>query len=98
MILYLNNCGCGRKHCQESAALIVKSHFTKVTLKEAAIEFLIESLSLSLSIHAYTHTLTISVSFRYMGIQFSGVFFTDIDLKWCMRAMKSIPTLLAIFI
>ncbi|KAH6803431.1 hypothetical protein C2S51_031678 [Perilla frutescens var. frutescens] len=42
VILYLKNCDCGRKHCQESAALIVKNHLKKVILKDAAIEFLIE--------------------------------------------------------
>ncbi|KAL3622625.1 hypothetical protein CASFOL_034036 [Castilleja foliolosa] len=40
--LYLNNCDCGRKHCQESAALVVQNHLKKVTLKDTAIEFLIE--------------------------------------------------------
>ncbi|KAI3445134.1 hypothetical protein Pfo_001799 [Paulownia fortunei] len=42
VILYLNNCDCGRKHCQESAALIVKNQLKKVSLKDTAIEFLIE--------------------------------------------------------
>ncbi|CAA0808960.1 DNA-directed RNA polymerase V subunit 1 [Striga hermonthica] len=42
VMLYLNNCDCGRKHCQESAALIVKNHLKKVSLKDTAIELLIE--------------------------------------------------------
>ncbi|XP_057807867.1 DNA-directed RNA polymerase V subunit 1 [Salvia miltiorrhiza] len=42
VILYLNNCDCGRKHCQESAALIVKNHLKKVSLKDTAMEFLME--------------------------------------------------------
>ncbi|KAL2461136.1 DNA-directed RNA polymerase V subunit 1 [Abeliophyllum distichum] len=42
IILYLNDCGCGRKHCQENAACVVKNHLTKVSLKDAAIDFLIE--------------------------------------------------------
>ncbi|KAL6495749.1 hypothetical protein OROGR_030312 [Orobanche gracilis] len=42
VMLYLNNCDCGRKHCQENAALIVKNHLKKVSLKDTAIEFLIE--------------------------------------------------------
>ncbi|KAL1564337.1 DNA-directed RNA polymerase [Salvia divinorum] len=42
VILYLNNCDCGRRHCQENAALIVKNHLKKVSLKDTAIEFLIE--------------------------------------------------------
>ncbi|XP_042062727.1 DNA-directed RNA polymerase V subunit 1-like [Salvia splendens] len=42
VILYLNNCDCGRKHCQENAALIVKNHLKKVSLKDTAMEFLIE--------------------------------------------------------
>ncbi|KAL3651837.1 hypothetical protein CASFOL_004839 [Castilleja foliolosa] len=40
--LYLNNCDCGRKHCHENAALVVKNHLKKVTLKDTTIEFLIE--------------------------------------------------------
>ncbi|XP_073269982.1 DNA-directed RNA polymerase V subunit 1 [Primulina huaijiensis] len=42
VILYLNDCGCGRYHCRENAALIVKNQLKKVSLKETAIEFLIE--------------------------------------------------------
>ncbi|KAL0397635.1 UNVERIFIED_CONTAM: DNA-directed RNA polymerase V subunit [Sesamum calycinum] len=42
VILYLNSCDCGRKHCQETAALIVKNQLKKVSLKDTAIEFLIE--------------------------------------------------------
>ena len=51
VILYLNNCDCGRKHCQENAALIVKNHLKKVNLKDTAMEFLIEYLSLSIYIY-----------------------------------------------
>lgn len=54
VLLYLNVCDCGRKHCQESAALVVKNHLKRVSLKEAAIEFLIEYLSLS---HAFSFFL-----------------------------------------
>lgn len=42
MILYLNNCDCGRKHCNENAAYVVKSHLKKVTLKDVAMDFMIE--------------------------------------------------------
>ncbi|XP_047947751.1 DNA-directed RNA polymerase V subunit 1 [Salvia hispanica] len=48
VILYLNNCDCGRKHCQENAALIVKNHLKKVNLKDTAMEFLIEYRSQSM--------------------------------------------------
>ncbi|XP_073145356.1 DNA-directed RNA polymerase V subunit 1 isoform X2 [Henckelia pumila] len=42
VILFLNDCECGRKHCQENVALIVKNQLERVSLKETAIEFLIE--------------------------------------------------------
>ncbi|KAJ8529328.1 hypothetical protein K7X08_036163 [Anisodus acutangulus] len=42
VILYLNDCGCRRGHCKEKAAYLVKNHLSKVCLKDAADEFLIE--------------------------------------------------------
>ncbi|CAK9171045.1 unnamed protein product [Ilex paraguariensis] len=42
IILYLNDCGCGRKYCRENAAYLVKNQLKKVSLKDAAVEFLIE--------------------------------------------------------
>ncbi|KAL9416899.1 hypothetical protein AB3S75_039978 [Citrus x aurantiifolia] len=42
VILYLNDCGCGRKYCQERAAYMVKNQLKRVSLKDAAVEFLIE--------------------------------------------------------
>lgn len=42
MILYLNCCDCGRKHCGENAAYMVKKQLKRVSLKDAAVEFLIE--------------------------------------------------------
>lgn len=42
VILYLNDCGCRRGYCREKAAYIVKNHLSKVCLKDAADEFLIE--------------------------------------------------------
>ncbi|XP_076899712.1 DNA-directed RNA polymerase V subunit 1-like [Bidens hawaiensis] len=42
VVLYLNDCDCGEKHCLENAALKVKNHLRKVSLKDVAKEFLIE--------------------------------------------------------
>ncbi|OMO87191.1 RNA polymerase, alpha subunit [Corchorus olitorius] len=42
VILYLKDCDCGRKYCQENAAYVVKNHLRKVTLKDAAKELIIE--------------------------------------------------------
>ncbi|KAK4379154.1 hypothetical protein RND71_001016 [Anisodus tanguticus] len=42
VILYLNDCGCRRGYCKEKAAYLVKNHLSKVCLKDAADEFLIE--------------------------------------------------------
>ncbi|CAI9770471.1 unnamed protein product [Fraxinus pennsylvanica] len=42
IMLYLNDCDCGRKYCQENAACVVKNHLTKVSLKDASVDFLIE--------------------------------------------------------
>ncbi|XP_049389579.1 DNA-directed RNA polymerase V subunit 1 isoform X6 [Solanum stenotomum] len=42
VILYLNDCGCRRGYCREKAAYVVKNHLSKVCLKDAADEFLIE--------------------------------------------------------
>ncbi|XP_021859597.1 DNA-directed RNA polymerase V subunit 1 [Spinacia oleracea] len=42
VILYLNDCCCGRKYCQENASCLVKNHLKKVSLRDAAIELAIE--------------------------------------------------------
>ncbi|KAJ0983740.1 hypothetical protein J5N97_002096 [Dioscorea zingiberensis] len=42
IILYLNNCRCGKKFCKENAAFAVQSSLKRVALKDCAIEFLIE--------------------------------------------------------
>ncbi|XP_061336787.1 DNA-directed RNA polymerase V subunit 1 [Gastrolobium bilobum] len=42
VILYLNDCSCGRSHCRENAAYLVKNQLRKVSLKDAAVEFIIE--------------------------------------------------------
>ncbi|CAN1813697.1 DNA-directed RNA polymerase V subunit 1 [Linum perenne] len=42
VILYLNECGCGRNYCQERAAYLVKNHLEKVSLKDTAKSFMIE--------------------------------------------------------
>lgn len=42
VVLYLNDCQCGRKYCAENAAYAVKNQLRKVSLKEAATELLIE--------------------------------------------------------
>ncbi|KAK9282648.1 hypothetical protein L1049_010867 [Liquidambar formosana] len=40
--LYLNDCDCGRKYCRENAAYLVMNQLKKVSLKDAAVEFMIE--------------------------------------------------------
>ncbi|KAL7239152.1 hypothetical protein ACSBR2_005116 [Camellia fascicularis] len=42
VILYLNDCDCGRKYCRENTAYLVKNQLKKVSLKDIAVEFLIE--------------------------------------------------------
>ncbi|CAN4111386.1 unnamed protein product [Withania somnifera] len=42
VILYLNDCGCRGGYCREEAAYVVKNQLSKVCLKDAADEFLIE--------------------------------------------------------
>ncbi|TQD81262.1 hypothetical protein C1H46_033194 [Malus baccata] len=42
VILYLSNCGCGRTFCRERAACLVKNQLKKVSLKDTAVEFMIE--------------------------------------------------------
>ncbi|XP_057502270.1 DNA-directed RNA polymerase V subunit 1-like [Actinidia eriantha] len=42
VILYLNDCDCGRKYCRENAAYLVKNQLKKVSLKDIAVEFLVE--------------------------------------------------------
>ncbi|KAM0952444.1 putative DNA-directed RNA polymerase [Dioscorea sansibarensis] len=42
VILYLNDCHCGKKFCKENAAFSVQSTLKRVALKDCAIEFLIE--------------------------------------------------------
>ncbi|EXB62675.1 DNA-directed RNA polymerase E subunit 1 [Morus notabilis] len=42
VILYLNHCGCGRKYCREQATYLVQNQLKKVSLKDTAVEFMIE--------------------------------------------------------
>ncbi|KHN27337.1 DNA-directed RNA polymerase E subunit 1 [Glycine soja] len=42
VILYLNDCDCGGSYCRENAAYSVKDQLRKVSLKDAAVEFIIE--------------------------------------------------------
>ncbi|XP_021296973.1 DNA-directed RNA polymerase V subunit 1 isoform X2 [Herrania umbratica] len=42
VILYLKDCDCGRKYCQENAAYLVKNHLRKVKLKDTAVELIFE--------------------------------------------------------
>ncbi|CAM9003102.1 unnamed protein product [Rhodiola kirilowii] len=44
-ILLLNECDCGRTNCQERAAYMVQNHLKKISLKDAAVEFMIEYVS-----------------------------------------------------
>lgn len=58
-MLYLNDCDCGRKHCQENAACVVKNHLAKVSLKESSVDFLIEYAPDSS--HSISHILGLSL-------------------------------------
>ncbi|KAJ9190567.1 hypothetical protein P3X46_001754 [Hevea brasiliensis] len=42
VILYFNDCDCGRSYCQEKAAYLVKNHLGRVILKDIAECFMIE--------------------------------------------------------
>ncbi|KAL9233818.1 hypothetical protein vseg_008765 [Gypsophila vaccaria] len=42
VILYLNDCACGRNYCQENTSFAVKNHLEKISLRDAAVEFSIE--------------------------------------------------------
>ncbi|CAL0328767.1 unnamed protein product [Lupinus luteus] len=42
VILYLNDCCCGRSYCIEHAAYAVKNQLRKVTLKDISVEFIVE--------------------------------------------------------
>ncbi|KAF3554145.1 hypothetical protein F2Q69_00010834 [Brassica cretica] len=42
VILYLNTCGCGKKYCQENAACTVRNKLKRISLKDTAVEFLVE--------------------------------------------------------
>ncbi|XP_010534197.1 PREDICTED: DNA-directed RNA polymerase V subunit 1 [Tarenaya hassleriana] len=42
VVLYLNKCRCGGKYCQEKAASTVITQLKKISLKDAAKEFLVE--------------------------------------------------------
>ncbi|CAE6040230.1 unnamed protein product [Arabidopsis arenosa] len=42
VILYLNECHCGKRFCQENAAYTVRNKLKKVSLKDTAVEFLVE--------------------------------------------------------
>ncbi|KAF8388658.1 hypothetical protein HHK36_025338 [Tetracentron sinense] len=42
VILYLNDCGCGKKYCRENAAYLVHNQLKRVTLKDIVVDFVIE--------------------------------------------------------
>ncbi|XP_058076402.1 DNA-directed RNA polymerase V subunit 1-like [Magnolia sinica] len=42
VILYLNECFCGKMHCKENAAYLVQNRLKKVTLKDVSFDFSIE--------------------------------------------------------
>ncbi|KAH0889797.1 hypothetical protein HID58_052226 [Brassica napus] len=42
VILYLNECRCGKKYCQENSAYTVRNKLKKVSLKDTAVEFLVD--------------------------------------------------------
>ncbi|AET02314.2 DNA-directed RNA polymerase [Medicago truncatula] len=42
VILYLNDCDCGRNYCRENAAYLVQNQLRKVSLKDAALDFIVE--------------------------------------------------------
>lgn len=42
IILYFNDCGCGRSYCQEKAAYLVRNSLERVILKDIAKCFMIE--------------------------------------------------------
>ncbi|CAA7028950.1 unnamed protein product [Microthlaspi erraticum] len=42
VVLYLNECHCGKRYCQENAAYTVRNKLKRVSLKETAVEFLVE--------------------------------------------------------
>ncbi|CAM8891380.1 unnamed protein product [Rhodiola kirilowii] len=55
VILFLNECACGRTNCQERAAYMVQNHLKKISLKDAAVEFMIEYVSNPTTTN-YSHT------------------------------------------
>ncbi|PIA52516.1 hypothetical protein AQUCO_01000412v1 [Aquilegia coerulea] len=42
VILYLNDCGCVKEHCKETAAYLVQKQLKKVSLRDISVNFLIE--------------------------------------------------------
>lgn len=42
VVLYLNDCDCGKSYCREKAAYVLKNHLSKISLKDAAVEFVVE--------------------------------------------------------
>lgn len=48
VILYLNDCCCGKKYCKENAACLVQSHLKKACLKDFATDISIEYVFLKL--------------------------------------------------
>lgn len=42
VILFLNDCPCGKIYCRENAAYTVQNHLRRVALKDLASEFIIE--------------------------------------------------------
>ncbi|KAJ4951041.1 hypothetical protein NE237_027873 [Protea cynaroides] len=42
IILYLNDCGCGKGYCKENAVCIVRNQLKRVSLKDITVDFMIE--------------------------------------------------------
>ena len=49
----MNECGCGRNYCREKATYLVKNQLKKVSLKDSAVQFLIEFVRHSFCFHSY---------------------------------------------
>lgn len=88
MILYLSDCDCGRKYCRERAAYLVKNQLKRVSLKDAATEFMIEYVDISQPWLFLFHTLYLYFYifiFRWFFLTFDHVSVLNVDVNIICR-------------
>uniref|UniRef100_A0A7N0RC08 DNA-directed RNA polymerase subunit n=1 Tax=Kalanchoe fedtschenkoi TaxID=63787 RepID=A0A7N0RC08_KALFE len=89
-ILYLNECACGKTNCQERSAYMVQNHLRKISLKDAAVEFMIEYLN-NQTMTDFSHTDSGLIGHIHLNKELMNKFNVSMKevLEKCQEAVNS---------